>query len=70
MIRSPLTCYGAKQRGYACSELDALGWRMLRLSHTRAVRARAGGRLTAAPEGLWLSPRVPGPLPLLLERAW
>lgn len=52
--------------GYPCPEADALGWRTVALAHNRTVQARAGGKLSAAPETLWLSPAVPEPVPTLL----
>ena len=45
--------------GYPCAEAESLGWRAVPLRHQRTVQARAGSKLTAAPEVLWLSPHVP-----------
>lgn len=53
--------------GYPCEAADALGWPSVSLKHQRTVQARAGGKLSAAPEVLWLSPNVPEPIPSLLE---
>lgn len=55
--------------GYPCSEADGLGWRRVDLRHVRTVQARAGGRLSAAPEGVWLSPQVPEQVASLLDGA-
>lgn len=53
--------------GYPCPEADALGWPSVALRHNRTVQARSGGRLSPAPERLWLSPNAPEPVPTLLE---
>lgn len=42
--------------GYPNEHNDALGWRHIVLRATRTVQARAGGRLPAVPETIWLSP--------------
>lgn len=53
---------------YPCPQAQALGWPRVELGHHRSVQARAGGTLTAAPEGVWLSPAVPQPLGCLLTQ--
>ena len=53
--------------GYPCEAAEALGWPSVPLKHQRTVQARAGGKLSAAPEVLWLNPNVPEPVPTLLE---
>lgn len=53
--------------GYPCEAADALGWECVALKHSRCVRARNGSTSVAAPERLWLSPRVPARVPSLLE---
>lgn len=45
--------------GYPCPEVEDLGWRSLKLRHKRSVQARAGGKLSDAPETVWLNDRVP-----------
>jgi DNA adenine methylase len=53
--------------GYAGEYLPGLGWREAPLCHTRSVTARHGSKLEAAPEVVWLSPRVPEVVPSLLD---
>lgn len=55
--------------GYPCIEMADLGWRRIPLVHKRTVQARSGGTLSTAPEGIWLSPLVPEPVPNLFEEA-
>jgi DNA adenine methylase len=43
--------------GYACDEMDQLGWQEIELTALLASSARAGGTLAPAPERLWLSPQ-------------
>ena len=45
--------------GYPCEEAGRLGWRSVPLVRKRAVQARSGEALQAAPEVVWLSPAVP-----------
>lgn len=54
--------------GYPTEHMEDLGWRCVDLKHTRTVQARAGGKLSAAPEVLWLSPNVPEVVPALFIR--
>lgn len=53
--------------GYPNEEVGRLGWRTVELHALKNVQARAGGRLPAVPETLWLSPSVPEPVPDLLS---
>lgn len=55
--------------GYPCQEVEQLGWRTVDLRALKNVQARAGGKLPATPETLWLSPAVPEPIPTLLGAA-
>jgi DNA adenine methylase len=55
--------------GYPCEEavaLEAAGWQQARLPRKRCVQARAGNRLDAAPETVWLSPGIRGRAPMTL----
>jgi DNA adenine methylase len=48
--------------GYPCEEIEPLteaDWRPVRLRANRNVQVRAGGKLSAVPETVWLSPSVP-----------
>jgi DNA adenine methylase len=55
--------------GYPCDEADRLGWRMVELDRKRTVENRAGDKLAAAPEVVWLSPSVPEVVPTLFAGA-
>lgn len=44
--------------GYPCQATEDLGWTAISLPRKRSVQARAGSKLTDAPEVLWLSPAV------------
>jgi DNA adenine methylase len=44
--------------GYPNDEVERLGWRSVELRAQKNVQTRAGGKLPAAPETLWLSPAV------------
>lgn len=55
--------------GYPNEETDRLGWRSVDLRALKNVQARAGGKLPAVPETLWLSHAVPEPWPNLLTEA-
>lgn len=55
--------------GYPCEEAESLEWRTVDLHALKNVQARAGGKLPAVPETLWLSPQVPDPQPNLFEVA-
>lgn len=52
--------------GYPNEEVGRLGWRTVDLHALKNVQARAGGKLPAVPETLWLSPAVPDLVPNLL----
>lgn len=45
--------------GYPNEEVGRLGWRTVELHALKNVQARAGGKLSKAPETCWLSPAVP-----------
>lgn len=53
--------------GYPCEEAERLSWRMVPLRMMRTVQSRAGGKLSLAPEVVWLSPAVPEVVPGLFD---
>jgi DNA adenine methylase len=54
--------------GYPCRAAGELGWTALPLAHKRTITARAASTVSAAPECVWLSPRVPRPILSLLDQ--
>lgn len=53
--------------GYPCDEVEDLGWRSVELRALKHVQARSGSKLPSVPETIWLSPKVPEPVPDLFS---